>query len=238
MVVADVHLLVDPQGALLDAADRHAANIVVIIDRRDEHRGGQLGVALGGLDVVDDRIHERQQVGARHLGGDRGGAVAAGAEDHRAVELRVGRAEVHQQLEHLVDDLVDARVGSVDLVDDHDDREVEVECLAQHEAGLGHRALRRVDEQQHAVHHLEHPLHFAAEIGVSRGVHDVDLHALVFRGGVLRQDRDAALPLDVVRVHHAVLHRLVLPEGARLLEHPVDQRRLAVVDVRDNGNIA
>ena len=56
--------------------------------------------------------------------------------------------------------------------------------------------------------------------------------------GVLRQDGDAALALQVVRVHHALGHLLILAEDVRLLEHGVHQRRLAVVDVGDNGDVA
>ena len=69
-------------------------------------------------------------------------------------------------------------------------------------------------------------------------VDDVDLGLLVVDGGVLRQNGDAALPLDVVGVHHALRHLLVFAEHAALLEHFVHQRGLAVVNVRDNGNVA
>ena len=43
-----------------------------------------------------------------------------------------------------------------------------LERLAQHEPRLRQRALRRVDQQQHAVDHRERPLDLAAEVGVAR----------------------------------------------------------------------
>ena len=70
------------------------------------------------------------------------------------------------------------------------------------------------------------------------GVDDVDLDALILTGAVFGQDGDAALALDVAGVHHAVGHLLVGTERAGLLEHLVDQRGLAVVDVGDDGNVA
>ena len=70
------------------------------------------------------------------------------------------------------------------------------------------------------------------------GIDDVDLHVLVIHGGVLRQNGDAALLLDGVIVHHAVGNLLVFAENAALLEHLVDERGLAVVNVRDDGDIA
>ena len=70
------------------------------------------------------------------------------------------------------------------------------------------------------------------------GIYYVDLHAVIGGGGVLRQNGDAALPFQVAGVHHTVLHHLVIPEGAALLEHFIDQRGLAVVNVGNNGYIS
>ena len=53
----------------------------------------------------------------------------------------------------------------------------------------------------------------------------------------LRLDRDAALALDVHRVQHLRGH-LARLERAAALDQPVGQRRLAVVDMRDDGEVA
>ena len=55
---------------------------------------------------------------------------------------------------------------------------------------------------------------------------------------VLGQDGDAALALELVRVHDALGDGLVGAEGAGLAQHGVDQRGLAVVDVGDDGDVA
>ena len=55
---------------------------------------------------------------------------------------------------------------------------------------------------------------------------------------VLGEDRDALLALEVHRVHDALGDVLVGAEGAGLPEHGVDERRLAVVDVRDDRDVA
>ena len=165
-------------------------------------------------------------------------AVEAGGVDDREVELLVGGAELVEQVEGVVDDPVGAGARTVDLVD-HDDRlEAEGQGLAGHEAGLGHRAFDRVDQQQHAVDHRQHALDLAAEVGVARGVDDVDLDAVVLAGAVLGQNRDAALTLDVAGVHDALGHLLVGTESTGLLQHLVDQGGFAVVDVRDDRDVA
>ena len=69
-------------------------------------------------------------------------------------------------------------VRAVDLVDDHDGGQSLLQGLAQHEPGLGQGPFGGVHQEQDAVHHVQGALHFAAEIGVARGVHDVDLDAL------------------------------------------------------------
>jgi hypothetical protein len=88
-------------------------------------------------------------------------------------------------------------------------------------------------------------LDLTAEVGVSGRVDDVDRHAAVRRtragvadGGVLREDRDALLALEVAGVHGAFGELMVLVEASLLLEHGVDQGRLAVVDVGDDCDIA
>ena len=213
-----------------------------------------LGVRRRG-DGLEDRLEQRLEVGGvrqagvlRHLEG-RAAGLGGGVDDGEVegVLAVVLVEEVHEQLVGLVDDLGDPGVAAVDLVDDQHDGHVGVERLAQHEAGLGERALGGVDQQHDAVDHREAALDLATEVGVTGGVDDVDRHRLAAAGGagvvdrgVLREDRDPLLALQVAGVHDPVGHALglVLGEGAALAEHGVDQRGLAVVDVRDDGDVA
>jgi len=133
---------------------------------------------------------------------------------------------------------VDALVGAVDLVHHHDDPVAHLKGTAQHEAGLGHGALRGVHQQDNAVHHLQHALHLAAEIGMARGVNDVDFGVAVSHGGVFGHDGDAALALQIVGVHDAVHDLLIVAEHAGLLKHLIHQCGLAVIDVGDYGDVS
>ena len=69
-------------------------------------------------------------------------------------------------------------------------------------------------------------------------IYDVDLYVVVEDGGVLGQDSDATLALQLVGIHHPLGHYFVGAEGARLAEHGVNQRGLAVVNVSDDGDVA
>ena len=57
-------------------------------------------------------------------------------------------------------------------------------------------------------------------------------------GGVLGQDGDAALALEVGVVHRALGDALVGAEDAALVQQGVHERGLAVVDVGDDGDVA
>ena len=115
--------------------------------------------------------------------------------------------------------------------------EPERQRLPGHEARLRHRALGGIHQDQHAIHHAQDPLDLAAEVRVARRVDDVDLHTLPAHGRVLGQDGDPPLALERVGIHDPLLDLLVGAEGARLPEHLIHQRRLAVVDVRNDGEV-
>ena len=111
-------------------------------------------------------------------------------------------------------------------------------ALRDHELGLRHRPFGRVHEHDRAVHHAEDALHLAAEIGVAGGIDDVDAGVLPDDRGRLGQDGDAALLLEIVRIHGALFHALVFAEAAGLGQELVDEGGLAVVDVGDDGDIS
>jgi hypothetical protein len=166
------------------------------------------------------------------------------AVDDRELDLLVVGVQIEEQGVTLVHHVVDPGVGPVGLVDHQHHRQPRLQCLAQHEPGLRQRSLGGIDQQHHAVHHHQRPLHLAAEVRVPGGVDDVDdqlprsISRLPMHGGVLGQDGDALLPLQVPGVHHPIGVRRTFPEGTRLPEHRVHQRRLSMIDVGDDGDVA
>ena len=57
-------------------------------------------------------------------------------------------------------------------------------------------------------------------------------------GGILGQNGDAPLPLQIAGVHDPLHGGLIFPIDAALLQHFVHQRGLAVVDMGNDGNIS
>ena len=230
--------LVGADAAALDATDADLANVGRVVERADLQLQRPVLVDLGRRHVTDDRLVQGGHVGAGLGRVEHGVAVQRAGVDHREIQLLLGGAEFVEQIKGVVDHPVRARTRAVDLVD-HDDRlEPQRQCLARDEAGLRHRTLDRIDQQQHAVDHRQHALDLAAEVGVARGVDDVDVGVAPADGAVLGKDGDAALFFEVVAVHHPLCHLLVLAERARLPQQLVDQGGLAVVDVGDDGDVA
>ena len=238
MPVAHLHALAHLDHAVLHAAHAHAADKVVIVHAGDQHLHGGFGVALGRGDVFQDGIEQRVEVFAHLARLKGGGSLLAGAVEDLAFQLLLVGVQVKQQVVNLLGDLLVAGVGAVGLVDHDDDLVSQRQRLGQHKAGLRHRPLKGVNQQDDAVHHLQDALYLAAEVGVSGGVDDVDLGALIVDGCIFCQDGDASLALEVPVIHDALLHVLVVAEGAALLKHLVNQGGLAVVDVRDDGDIS
>ena len=220
------------------APDHQPSDVVVPAERHGLELERRLEVHVRGRRTLENRLEQRPQVAARVLERAHGGAFLRRGEDHRELELAIVGAEVDEQIEDLVDHLVRALLRPVDLVHHQHDAQAVRERLAHHEAGLRHHAVDRVDQQQRRVDHPEHALDLAAEVGMARCIDEMDPHALELDRGVLGVDRDAALALEVLAVHHALDHGLVLAEGAGLTQQAVDQRGLAVIDVRDDRDVA
>jgi hypothetical protein len=165
-------------------------------------------------------------------------AFLGGAVENRKVELLVRSIERREQVEDLVDHLGGAGVRPVDLVDHHDRLEADLERLGDHELGLRQRALSGIDQDERAIDHVEDTLDLAAEVGMARGIHNIDPCALPDQGRAFSENRDAALALKIVGIERALRHPLVFPEGARLLQQPVNQSGLAMVDMGNDRNVA
>ncbi len=206
--------------ALHDPHARHDAAVLVELGVEDQALQRCVGVADGRRDALDDRV---EQVGdalaglGRHpddlLGGD-----AEDRLDLAGVPVGIGG-------------------GQVDLVERGDD----LELVLQREVAVGERLrldpLRGVDHEDDALAGGEAATDLVAEVDVTGGVDQVEDVALPVDTDVLRLDGDAALALEVHRVEVLRTHVAGL-DGAGDLEDPVGQRRLAMVDVRNDREVA
>ena len=147
------------------------------------------------------------------------------------------RRVLAEQLGELDRHAVGIGLRQVDLVHDRHDLEVVLDREIRVRERLRLDPLRRVDDEQRALACLQRPRDLVGEVHVAGRVDQVQLVALPCHAHRLRLDRDPALALEVHRVEHLRAH-LALRDGVRQLEDAVGERRLAVVDVRDDREIA
>ena len=214
----------------LDLALHHAHQRdhaqVVVEPRVDDQRLQLVGVARHRRrDAVHDRLEHVAHVQAG-LGADRDRVGGVDA-DHR-LDLGLGA--------------VDVGGGQVDLVE-HGHH---FQALLHRGVAVGHRlrlhALGRIHHQQRALAGGQRAADLVAEVDVARRVDEVQEVGLpvlgrVRQGDGLRLDGDPALALDRIVVEHLRFH-LALAQPAAQLDDAVGERRLAVVDVGDDGEVA
>ncbi len=224
--------------AVEDAPDGNASQVLARVEVGNEHLQRRLGVSTRRRHMVHDRLEERPKIVAGRPHFSRREAITRVGVEHWKLDLFLSRVEVDEQVIDFVQHLFRPRVRSIDLVENDDGRQAALQSLAKHEPRLRQRSFGRVDQQHHPIDHRERPLHFPAEISVARGVDDIDEEIPEPDRCVLRQNRDTSLAFQIGVVHDSVGHMLVRAEGAALPEERVHECGLAVVDVRNNGNVA
>ena len=237
VALAQGDLLPAPEAAAGDFAHCDTAHVWGVFERGDEH----LRSAFHNL-----RCRNLGEYGIQQIGDVAGGVLPVGthpallgaAEHGLEVELLLGGAQVEHEVEHLFLNFLGAAAGLVHLIHHHYGLLAHSQGLLQHETRLGHAALERIYQQQHAVGHVEHALHFAAEIAVARSVDDVDFDSLVCDGDVLCENSDASFALQVVAVQDELAQILGLAHQVGLINHAVDHSSLTMVDVRDESYVA
>ena len=140
---------------------------------------------------------------------------------------------------HRREDRVGIGAGPVDLVDEDQRRDVEPLEGAEQERRLRLDALDRRDDEDRAVEHAEDALDLRDEVGVARGVDEVDREVADEERGDRGPDRDAAFALEVERVGlgGAGVDAADVVDGAGGEEESLGEGCLTGVDVREDSEI-
>ncbi len=154
-----------------------------------------------------------------------------------------GQIRVQPQLPvDLLLDHLHVRGGQVDLVDHRDDGQVVLHGHIEVGQGLGLHPLGGVHHQEHPLAGGQGPAHLVGKIHVARGIDEVEvvLHPVfgfIREGDGVALDGDAPFPFDVHGVQKLV-PELTFPHHTGVLDQPVRQGGLAVVNMGDNAEVA
>ena len=219
------HDLAGLKHAVEDANQHHDAQIGVVPRIDQQGFQGRGGVALRRRQAGDD--------GFQHIVDADAGLGAA--------KHRVRGVQADDILDLLAHPL-GLGCRQVDLVEDRDDLVVVVDGLVDIGQGLGLDALGCIDHQDGAFAGGQAAADFIGKVDVPRRVHQIEdvglaVFGLVVEAHGLGLDGDAALALDIHGIEHLFLH-LALGQAAGGLDQPVGQGGFAMVDVRDDGEVA
>ena len=179
----------------MDTANHDATQKIAVVQGGDLKLEGLFRIANGGWDVAKNGLKERLHVFAFGLHVWLGVASHAATKEVGEITLVVVGTEFKEKIQNLVDSDFGINPSPVNFIDEHNRAEPLFKRLLQHEARLGHGAFVGIHNQKAAIHHAEHPLNFSTEVGVARGINNIDSNPFVINGGILRKNRNAALAL-------------------------------------------
>ena len=218
-------LVLRPQRTVDDAHEHDDADVIVEPGIDDERLQRRLCIALGRRHLGDQRLEHVLDAEAR---------LRAAAHGIRRVDA---------------DDVLDFRDGAlgigrgqIDLVEHGYDFDAEFDRRVAVRDRLRLDALARIDDEQRAFAGRQRAADLIGEIDVPGRIDQVQVVHLpvarpVVKCGCLCLDRDAALALEIHRVEHLRFH-FAVGQAAAQLNDAIGERRLAMVDVRNDRKVA
>ena len=126
----------------------------------------------------------------------------------------------------------------IDLVDKDERRNVIAREQAPQGLGMPLHAVVGAHQQNRVVQGTQRALCLSRKIDVAGCIHEHDVGIAVVEHGLRREDRNAALALDLVRIQMrvAIVNAAALANAARVEQHGLGQRGLAGIDMRQDSN--
>ena len=227
----------------MNRAGRHHLDLLASADASVNNTHVGHDTAVGVVDrVKDHRARRRISVADRS-----GHGLDYALQDflHPKTGLRGGEQHVGgiaaDDARKLSGVLLGLRRREIDLVEYRNDHEVVLKSQVQVGKRLGLNALRSIDQQDRALAGCQGARDLVGEVDVAGGIDHVQ-DVLDSIGGDegqtngLALDGDAPLALDIHPVEVLGPH-LAGVNDARLLQHPIGQGGLSVVDVGDDAEI-
>ena len=223
----------------MNLSGQDASDERIVFNRGDQEGKRCIRITLRRGDIFHNQVEQRRNRVARILFQiAHSPSFAAGSEQNREIQLFIRRVQSGEQIENFVVDFHRAGIRTVNLIDDDNGFQADFQSLPDDEFCLGKRAFRRVNQNNGAVHHVQNTFDFAAEIGVSRRVNNIETGTLPFDRRTFCQNCYPSFAFQIIGVHGAFGDNLIVAERAALTKHGIDQSSFAVVDVGNNGNVS
>ncbi len=142
-----------------------------------------------------------------------------------------------EQFHHFFTDALGICRRQVNFIQDGNQLQIVLKRHVKHRKRLGLDALRGIDEQDRAFARSERPADFITKISVAGRVDEIQLMTFVLHAHRLQFDGDTALALQIHHVERLLLHLTFLKRSGHF-DHPVRQRRLSMIDMRDDAKVS
>ena len=148
------------------------------------------------------------------------------------------QAALGKTLPKLCQQNIAAGILQIDFVDIDERRDVIARKQAPQGFGVPLHAIVGAHNQNRIVERAQRALRLSRKIDVAGCIHEHDVGIAVVEHGLRREDRNAALALDRVRiqVRIAIVNAAALANAARIEQHGLGQRGLAGIDMRQDSN--
>ena len=188
-------------AAMHHAPGGNPPDVRIVIKHGDQHLKRQFRVGDRRQDAVNNGFQQRLHIDRFLFDIECRLAFFGRREDNREIKLLVGGIQFAEQVEGQIHNFMRTSVGTVDFIHDKNRLQMEFQRFAQHEFRLRHWSFESVHQQQHAVHHAQNPLDFAAEISMAGGINNINANIFILQRGVFGKNRDASFPFQGIGIH-------------------------------------
>ena len=233
---------VDTRGELLGPCSlAHQSTYAVeqlchtlVLERRSRKAGKQFALGNHARQRCDGKLTRLKKLLERCLI-QRGSVLLNGAARQQFVGVQ---AAFGKTLPELRQQCIAAGILQIDFVDKDERRNVIARKQAPQGFGVPLHAIVGTHNQNRVVQRAQRALRLGRKIDMPRRIHEHDVGIAVVEYSLRREDRNATLALDLVRIQMriAIVHAAALANATRVEQHGLGQRGLAGIDMRQDSN--
>ena len=206
----------------------------MVLERRAGKAGKELALGNHARQRCDRKLTRFKKLLERRFV-QRSRVLLNGAARQQLVGIQ---AALGKTLPELCQQNIAAGILQSDLVDEDERRDVIACKQAPQGFGVPLHAIVGAHHQNRVVQGTQCALRLGRKIDMAGSIHEHDVGIAVVEHGLRRENRDAALALDLVSVQMriAIVHAATLANAARVEQHGLGQRGLAGIDMRQDSN--
>ena len=208
-----------------------------MINGTNLHSNRPVWLAIGCGNFLDNGIQQRRHIHRVVFGSIARVPIHSRSKHNGKIKLLIAGFKLNHQVEHFVNHFVRTCTRAVNFVDHNHDAQPQRKSMLKHETRLRHGAFKRVNNKQRAISHVQHALHFTAEIGMARRIDNINLHIAVIDSDIFRKNGNAAFTFLVVAIKNPFFYLLICTKCSHCVQQAVDKCCFPVVYVRNNCHI-